>query len=30
MSGTFEHFRDCFALPIVHVVIEPEVLHAAA
>ena len=25
-----EHVRDCFALPIVHVVIEPEVLHAAA
>jgi nucleotide-binding universal stress UspA family protein len=25
-----EHARDCFALPIVHVVIEPEVLHAAA
>lgn len=22
--------RDCFALPIVHVVIDPEVLHAAA
>jgi hypothetical protein len=25
-----EYARDCFALPIVHVVIDPEVLHAAA
>ena len=25
-----EYARDCFALPIVHVVIEPELLHAAA
>jgi hypothetical protein len=25
-----EYARDCFALPIVHVVIEPEVLQAAA
>jgi hypothetical protein len=25
-----EHARDCFALPIVHVVIEPDAVHAAA
>jgi nucleotide-binding universal stress UspA family protein len=29
-SVPLEYARDCFALPIVHVVIEPEVLHAAA
>jgi hypothetical protein len=25
-----EHAQDCFTVPIVHVVIEPEALHAAA
>jgi nucleotide-binding universal stress UspA family protein len=29
-SVPLEYARDCFALPIVHVVIDPEVLHAAA